>query len=97
VEPPPLDGPLLSMDNVVFTPHVAGATYETSRRRGTAAAQNVQRVARGDKHSLRRGTHAKLTPLAVAPNAVGGAWAVSRVRAQIGPSGGGEFPTGPVG
>jgi phosphoglycerate dehydrogenase-like enzyme len=49
VEPLPLDDPLLSMDNVVLTPHVAAATYETSRRRAAAAAQNVQRVAQGDK------------------------------------------------
>jgi phosphoglycerate dehydrogenase-like enzyme len=49
VEPLPLDDPLLTMDNVVLTPHVAAATYETARRRGTAAAENVQRVARGDE------------------------------------------------
>lgn len=49
VEPLPLDDPLLSMDNVVLTPHVAAATYETSRRRGAAAAQNVDRVAKGEK------------------------------------------------
>jgi len=49
VEPLPLDDPLLALDNVVLTPHVAGATYETSRRRGAAAAENVQRVARGDQ------------------------------------------------
>lgn len=49
VEPLPLDDPLLSMDNVVLTPHVAGATYETSRRRASAAVGNVHRVARGDK------------------------------------------------
>jgi gluconate 2-dehydrogenase len=49
VEPLPLDDPLLSMDNVVLTPHVAAATYETAHRRGAAAAGNVHRVARGDK------------------------------------------------
>jgi phosphoglycerate dehydrogenase-like enzyme len=49
VEPLRLDDPLLAMDNVVLTPHVAGSTYETSRRRGAAAAENVQRVARGDE------------------------------------------------
>jgi phosphoglycerate dehydrogenase-like enzyme len=49
VEPLPLDDPLLRMDDVVLTPHVAGATYETSRRRGAAAAENVQRVATGDE------------------------------------------------
>jgi phosphoglycerate dehydrogenase-like enzyme len=49
VEPLPPDDPLLTIDNVVLTPHVAGATYETSRRRGAAAAENVHRVARGDE------------------------------------------------
>ena len=48
-EPLAFDDPLLAMDNVVLTPHVAGATYETSRRRAAAAAENVQRVARGDE------------------------------------------------
>lgn len=47
VEPLPLNDPLLTLDNVVLTPHVAAATYETSRRRGAAAAENVHRVARG--------------------------------------------------
>jgi phosphoglycerate dehydrogenase-like enzyme len=49
VEPLPLDDPLMSMDNVVLTPHVAGATYETSQRRAAAAAENVRRVAKGDE------------------------------------------------
>jgi phosphoglycerate dehydrogenase-like enzyme len=49
VEPLPLDDPLFALDNVVLTPHVAGSTYETSRRRGAAAAENVQRVAKGDE------------------------------------------------
>ncbi|HTX01379.1 MAG TPA: NAD(P)-dependent oxidoreductase [Acidimicrobiales bacterium] len=48
VEPLPTDDPLLSMDNVVVTPHVAGSTYGTSRRRGGAAAENVLRAARGE-------------------------------------------------
>jgi phosphoglycerate dehydrogenase-like enzyme len=48
VEPLPLDDPLLTLDNVVLTPHVAGATYETSRRRAAGAAENVRRVARGE-------------------------------------------------
>jgi phosphoglycerate dehydrogenase-like enzyme len=34
---------------VVLTPHVAAGTYETSLRRGAAAAENVKRVARGDE------------------------------------------------
>jgi D-3-phosphoglycerate dehydrogenase / 2-oxoglutarate reductase len=47
--PSPLDDPLLSMDNVVLTPHVAGVTYETAHRRGVAAAENIRRLARGDE------------------------------------------------
>jgi glyoxylate/hydroxypyruvate/2-ketogluconate reductase len=49
VEPLPLNDPLLTMDNVVLTPHVAGVTYETSRRRGAVAAENVRRVVRRDE------------------------------------------------
>ena len=48
-EPLPLDDPLLTLGNVVLTPHVAGTTYETSRRRGAAAADKLQRVSRGGK------------------------------------------------
>jgi phosphoglycerate dehydrogenase-like enzyme len=47
VEPIDADDPLLKMENVVATPHVAGATHETSRRRGSAAADNVKRIAGG--------------------------------------------------
>jgi D-3-phosphoglycerate dehydrogenase len=39
--------PFLHMENVVVTPHVAGVTTGTSRRRAAAAAENVDRVARG--------------------------------------------------
>ena len=45
----PLDPshPFLHMDNVVVTPHLAGVTRGTSRRRGQAAADNIFRVAQG--------------------------------------------------
>ena len=46
-EPLPPDHPFLQLPNVVATPHTAGQTYGTSRRRGEACAENVERVARG--------------------------------------------------
>jgi phosphoglycerate dehydrogenase-like enzyme len=46
-EPLELDSPLLQLDNVVLTPHVAGVTTGTSRRRAAAVAENVRRTAAG--------------------------------------------------
>jgi D-3-phosphoglycerate dehydrogenase / 2-oxoglutarate reductase len=46
-EPLPPDDPLLALDNVVLTPHLAGVTYGTSRRRADAVAENVRRTAAG--------------------------------------------------
>ncbi len=46
-EPLPADHPLLQMDNVLATPHNGGGSRGTSRRRGAAAAENLDRVARG--------------------------------------------------
>jgi phosphoglycerate dehydrogenase-like enzyme len=46
-EPLPTDHPLLHMPNVVTTPHIAGGTRGTSRRRGIAAAENVFRLVDG--------------------------------------------------
>lgn len=45
----PLDpgSPLLQLDNVVLTPHIAGVTTGTSRRRATAVVENVRRTAAG--------------------------------------------------
>ena len=47
VEPLSSSHPLLQMDNVYCTPHVAGVTRETAQRRGEAAANNVDRVSKG--------------------------------------------------
>jgi len=46
-EPPDPSHPLLHMENVITTPHIAGGTRGTSQRRGKAAAENVHRVAEG--------------------------------------------------
>jgi phosphogluconate 2-dehydrogenase len=46
-EPLPADHPLLHLENVIATPHVAGSTDGTSRRRGAAAVENVRHAAAG--------------------------------------------------
>jgi phosphoglycerate dehydrogenase-like enzyme len=46
-EPVEPDNPLLHLDRAVLTPHVAGVTTGTSRRRAAAVAENVRRVAAG--------------------------------------------------
>ena len=48
-EPPSVDHPLLNMENVVTTPHIAGGTTGTCRRRGEACALNIDRVAAGEE------------------------------------------------
>lgn len=47
-EPPAPDNPLLSMDNVIITPHIAGVTRDTWARRGEFIFANLQRVWQGD-------------------------------------------------
>ncbi len=46
-EPLDPDDPLFDLDNVVLTPHIAGGTTGTSRRRAEAVAENVRRTAAG--------------------------------------------------
>lgn len=48
-EPPDPGNPILQLDNVVFTPHSAGVTYDTWARRGDFIFQNFQRVWAGGK------------------------------------------------
>ncbi len=48
-EPPPLDHPLLGLDNVIFTPHTAGVTFDSFSRRGEFIFANIDRVARGEE------------------------------------------------
>jgi phosphoglycerate dehydrogenase-like enzyme len=47
-EPPAPDNPLLTMENVLLTPHIAGVTRDTWARRGAFIFSNLQRVWQGD-------------------------------------------------
>jgi D-3-phosphoglycerate dehydrogenase len=48
-EPPPLDHPLLKMDNVFATFHTAGVTHEARRNMAVIAAQQVLGVLEGKR------------------------------------------------
>lgn len=47
-EPVDPEHPLLQLDNVLVTPHIAGVTTGTARRRGEAAVENINRLERGE-------------------------------------------------
>ncbi len=49
VEPTPADNPLLSMQNVIVTPHIAGSTEERVDRALEFSYGNARRVLSGDK------------------------------------------------
>jgi phosphoglycerate dehydrogenase-like enzyme len=48
-EPPSPSEPVLSLDNVVLTPHLAGANRETRMKQVRNAFDNVLRVSRGER------------------------------------------------
>ncbi|MCL0105207.1 2-hydroxyacid dehydrogenase [Dehalococcoidia bacterium] len=47
-EPVDPDNPLLNMDNVIVTPHMAGTTWDTWARRAKFGFENMERVRRGE-------------------------------------------------
>ncbi|HUV33685.1 MAG TPA: D-glycerate dehydrogenase [Candidatus Desulfaltia sp.] len=46
-EPTPLDNPLLTLDNMVVTPHCASATWETRRKMAETAVGNIKAFLEG--------------------------------------------------
>ena len=48
-EPPGPENPLLTLDNFIATPHVAGATHEAMRRMATDLAEEIVRVLSGER------------------------------------------------
>lgn len=48
VEPLPMDSPLRTLDNVILTPHMAGATIDNYRGITGTAVKNIIRVLRGE-------------------------------------------------
>jgi D-3-phosphoglycerate dehydrogenase len=48
-EPLPAASPLRSLPNVVLTPHIGGATYDTEANHSKLIADDVARILRGDK------------------------------------------------
>ncbi|HMA10147.1 MAG TPA: NAD(P)-dependent oxidoreductase, partial [Ramlibacter sp.] len=48
-EPPPLDHPLLAMDNVYVTFHTAGVTHEARRNMATVGAEQILQVLAGQR------------------------------------------------
>ena len=47
-EPPHPDNPLLKMENVIVTNHVAGSSRDALRNMGVDAVQNILQVLRGN-------------------------------------------------
>lgn len=48
-EPPPLDHPLLKLDNVIATHHTAGVTHEARRNMASIAADQIVGLLRGER------------------------------------------------
>ncbi len=45
----PPDHPLVSMPNVVLTPHIGGATWDTEARQAAMIADDLERLLAGEK------------------------------------------------
>jgi D-3-phosphoglycerate dehydrogenase len=47
-EPTPTDNKLLTLDNVILTPHIGASTKEAQIRAGTVCADQMNKVLRGE-------------------------------------------------
>lgn len=52
-EPPPADSPLLTLDNMIFTPHIASGSQEVTWKGMSLAFENIYRVAAGEEPRYR--------------------------------------------
>lgn len=54
-EDPPADSPLFELDNVILTPHIAGAQGREGERLADLVADELERFRRGDalRHAVR--------------------------------------------
>ncbi|WP_099157019.1 phosphoglycerate dehydrogenase [Virgibacillus ndiopensis] len=46
---PPSNNPILTLDNVIVTPHIGGHSYESNYNMGMASSQNIIKVLNGEK------------------------------------------------
>jgi len=46
---PPVNSPLLELDNIIFTPHIGASTREAQQRAGTVAAEQMLTALRGER------------------------------------------------
>lgn len=49
IEPPPVDHPILAMDNVIVSPHTAGVTFESRRNIAAITAEQLIAIRNGEK------------------------------------------------
>ncbi|MCY3638032.1 MAG: D-glycerate dehydrogenase, partial [Chloroflexi bacterium] len=47
-EPIPFNDPLLTLDNLLVTPHIASASHQTVRRMGQMSADNIIAAIKGE-------------------------------------------------